>query len=135
MKGVLGTVALPAVGHAVIVPMVLRAIVAGVPVMGWIAPNALPGPVPPVGIVPGTAVGDVIDGDGVRIGGVLRPVLTCAKAELLPTKINAAVKRAKLRIGASCILTHSNRYRWQIAIVGTFARLRPAAAPCRRQRA
>lgn len=122
---------IPMVGHVVIEPTAPAAIVAEVPGTSWIAPSGL---APGVGIVPGTAVGDMVavvgdaatvagdvvavNGDVVGVTGDVMPVagalrgevdLTCAKAELQPTKIMAAVMRTKLRIEASCRLTHQNR--------------------------
>jgi hypothetical protein len=103
--------------------MGLPEIVAGVPAMAWIAPSAVPKPAPTVGIVIGTPVSDIVPGDvlpgdvlpgdvrlgdamlgdGMRIAGPVRVDLTCAKAELLPNKTRAAVTRAKIRIGTSCV--------------------------------
>jgi hypothetical protein len=108
--------------------MELPEIVAGVPAMAWIAPNAIPEPAPTIGIAIGTPVsdivpgdvlpgdvlpgdvlpsdvlpGDVMLGDVVRIAGVVRVGLTCANVELLPNKTRAAAMRAKLRIGTSCV--------------------------------
>jgi hypothetical protein len=44
-------------------------------------------------------------GDVIRMAGALRAGgLTCAKAVLLPHKTSVAVMKARLRIGASCVL-------------------------------
>jgi hypothetical protein len=93
-------VAIPAVGHVVIVPTALPEVGPKAPRLSWVEPRAVPALAPTVGIVPGTAAGDVM-----RIAGALRADvdLTCwAKAELQPNKSMAAAMRAKLRIGASC---------------------------------
>jgi hypothetical protein len=103
--------AMPVVGHVMIVPMVLPGIGPKLPRLSWSAPNGLAGLAPAVGIVPGTAAGDVMGtvmgiaaGDVVRIAGELRVVVdgACAKAELPPNNTVAAIIRTKPRIGASC---------------------------------
>jgi hypothetical protein len=95
----LGTAAaIPVVGHVMIVPMAPPEIVAGVPGMGWMAPNGLAGLAPTVGIVPGTAAGDIVCIAG-ALGADVDP--TCAKVELQANKtMAAAVMKTKLRIGA-----------------------------------
>jgi hypothetical protein len=106
-KVMLGAVtAIPAVAHVMIEPMALPGIGPKVPAL--IVPKAGPGLAPTVGIVPGTAAGDVagMAGDVMRIAGALRTdvdLTCCAKVELQPNKTMAAVIRAKLRIGASCV--------------------------------
>jgi hypothetical protein len=104
-KVVLGAAA-SVVGHAVIVPMVLPEIWPKVPVL--IVPSTVPGLAPAVGIVPGTAAGDVVGMPGgvERIAGASRVEVDppCAKVELPPNKtMAAAVMRSKYRIGASCV--------------------------------
>jgi hypothetical protein len=99
VNGVLGEAAGPAVGHAVILPMVLPETWPMVPML--IVPNAGPRPAPIVGIAPGTAAGDVMP-----VVGALRVdigLVCCAKVVLQPNTTRAAVIRTRLRIRTSCV--------------------------------
>jgi hypothetical protein len=104
------------IAHVVIVPMAPPKILAGVPGMTWMAPNGLGGLAPTVGIVPGTAAGDVMDmaGDVVRIASVLGADVnaTCAKVERQPNKtMAAAVTKTMVRMSSFLSLTRQNGYR------------------------
>jgi hypothetical protein len=128
------------VAHVMIVPMAPPETVAGVPGMNWMAPNGFAGLAPTLGIVPGTAAGDVmgmvrdvmgVPGDVVRIVGAIGADVDpiCAKVGLQPNKtVAAAVTKIRLRIDAFLRLTR------QIIIAQTTALPPPATAPCCRWR-
>jgi hypothetical protein len=62
---------IPIVGHSVIAPSELPGIGPRLPILSCTAPNGLPA-APGVGIVPGTAVGDVVLGDIAGVAGARR---------------------------------------------------------------
>jgi hypothetical protein len=102
----------PAAAHVVTAPIAPGAIEADVPAPDWIAPSGLPGLAPSNGIVPSAGAGlDMVVGNVVivvddMVPGALRirAEPTCwAKLESQPNMTMAAVKRIRLRIGASCV--------------------------------
>jgi hypothetical protein len=98
---------IPIVGHIVIAPRDVPGIGPKVPRLNCTAPNGLPA-VPTVGIVPGTAVGDVM---GVAVDDVVRGAgprrvfgePTWATAVPQPIKTTANIVRSKRCIKASFI--------------------------------
>jgi hypothetical protein len=73
------------------------------------APNGLPA-APSVGIVPGTAVGDVVAGNVVGVAGARRVFVeqTWPTAVPLPNKTRANIGKSKRCIKASC--THTSKF-------------------------
>jgi hypothetical protein len=93
---------IPVVGHSVIVPRVVPGIGPKFPRLSWMAPNGLP--LASVGIVPGTAIGDLIGMVGARFVGARLVFVgpTWATAAAVPEKSMANIVTSKRCIKVSC---------------------------------
>jgi hypothetical protein len=91
---------IPVVGHSVIVPRVVPGIGPKFPRLSWMAPRL---PLATVGIVPGTAIGDLMGVASARLAGARLIIIgpTWATAAAVPDKSMANIVTSKRCIKAS----------------------------------